>query len=497
MAALIAEKDWAATSLGPASAWSPNLRLVVKLILASGFPMAVRWGPDFTMIYNDGYRAILGEKHPWALGLPFHVAWPEVQDDLRPLHQAILSGASGAFFGEDFLLRIQRRGSTWEDARFTISYSPVPDEGAPSGVGGVLITVVETTSRVLAEKALRDSEAALRESEAKLRLVLDSATDAVYCVDPQGTTTLCNAAFLRMLAIPDESHAIGRKLHDIIHHTRPDGSTYAREDCPIYQAARTGVAAHVDTEQFYRFDGTNFPVEYWVAPIVRDEVVQGAVCTFVDITERKAAQAQQALLLAELNHRVKNLFALTGSMIALSAKSATSAPDLAAAILGRVDALAAAHELVLLREGDQNDQSIDLRQLAERVLLPYAMNGDRGVQERVVLVGPDVKLAPRSTTKLALILHELSTNSAKNGALSSPQGKLAVTWSVADQSFALKWHERGGPHVTATPHSNGFGSRLIRHTVTGDFAGTLNYAWNKEGLTADFQFAAARLSDDA
>ena len=110
MAGLIHDKDWSATPLGPLDGWSPNLRLVVQLVLASGFPMAVRWGPDFVMIYNDGYRAILGDKHPWALGLPFHVAWPEVQDDLRSLHESILSGERGAFFGKDFLLRIQRRG---------------------------------------------------------------------------------------------------------------------------------------------------------------------------------------------------------------------------------------------------------------------------------------------------------------------------------------------------------------------------------------------------
>src|ERR1700729_3129744 len=155
MSALIRAKDWSKTALGPSEGWSPILTLVVDLMLASGFPMAVRWGPDFIMIYNDGYRAILGEKHPWALGLPFHVAWPEVQNDLRALHVSILSGERGAFFGEDFLLRIQRRGAAFEDARFTISYSPVPDDAAPSGVGGVLITVVETTDRVLAENALR------------------------------------------------------------------------------------------------------------------------------------------------------------------------------------------------------------------------------------------------------------------------------------------------------------------------------------------------------
>jgi PAS domain S-box-containing protein len=158
MSALIRAKDWSKTVLGPSQSWSPSLTLVVDLMLASGFPMAVRWGPDFVMIYNDGYRAILGDKHPLALGLPFDEVWPEVQTTLRPLHDAILSGKRGAFFAEDLLLRIQRHGAEWEDARFTISYSPIPDASSSTGVGGVLITAVETTNRVLAEKALRVSE---------------------------------------------------------------------------------------------------------------------------------------------------------------------------------------------------------------------------------------------------------------------------------------------------------------------------------------------------
>jgi PAS domain S-box-containing protein len=162
MSALICAKDWSKTALGPSQSWSPSLTLIVNLMLASGFPMAVRWGADFVMLYNDGYRPILGDKHPWALGLPFREVWPEVQTQLKPLHEAILGGKSGAFFAEDLLLKIQRHGAEFEDACFTVSYSPVPDASVPTGVGGVLITAVETTTRVLTERALRATEARYR-----------------------------------------------------------------------------------------------------------------------------------------------------------------------------------------------------------------------------------------------------------------------------------------------------------------------------------------------
>ncbi len=158
MSALIRAKDWSKTTLGDADRWPASLTLVVNLVLASGFPMAVRWGPDFVLIYNDGYRPILGDKHPQALGLPFREVWPEVQSVLAPLHESILSGERSAFFAEDLLLEIQRHGSLWENAHFTISYSPIPDNSAPTGVGGVLITAIETTNRVLMEEALRKSQ---------------------------------------------------------------------------------------------------------------------------------------------------------------------------------------------------------------------------------------------------------------------------------------------------------------------------------------------------
>jgi PAS domain S-box-containing protein len=169
MAALVRSHDWSKTPLGPAERWPQSLRLIVDVILASGFPMAVRWGPDFVLIYNDGYQPILGDKHPRALGLPFRDAWPEVQQRLGPLHEEILAGENPGLFSEDLPLTIRRRGEAWEEARFTVSYSPIADPTAPSGVGGILVTAVETTGRVQTEIALREAETALRRSNAELQ----------------------------------------------------------------------------------------------------------------------------------------------------------------------------------------------------------------------------------------------------------------------------------------------------------------------------------------
>jgi PAS domain S-box-containing protein len=153
MRARVQEFDWAATQLGPIQRWSPSLKWSVELVLASGFPMSVRWGPDLIMIYNDAYGAVLGDRHPGALGQPLREIWPEIYGELGTLNQAILRGERERFFAEDHPWRIHRYGIP-EDVCFTISYSPIPDVSASNGIGGVLATVFETTERVRNEKAL-------------------------------------------------------------------------------------------------------------------------------------------------------------------------------------------------------------------------------------------------------------------------------------------------------------------------------------------------------
>jgi PAS domain S-box-containing protein len=155
LAQRVRDFDWATTPLGPRARWSQSLAQIVEIILASGFPMAVRWGRDLITIYNDAYRPILGDKHPVALGRPSREVWSEIHDELGPLNEAILDGERAGFFEIDHLWQIRRHGTIREDARFTISYSPIPDPTAANGIGGVLVTCIETTARVQSEQMLR------------------------------------------------------------------------------------------------------------------------------------------------------------------------------------------------------------------------------------------------------------------------------------------------------------------------------------------------------
>ncbi|HLI51623.1 MAG TPA: hypothetical protein VKU87_07485, partial [Thermomicrobiaceae bacterium] len=157
MGDLIRAMDWSTTALGPVAAWSPSLRMMVRFMLANRFPLLLWWGPAYISIYNDAYRPVLGTKHPWALGRPVSECWSEIWDVLQPLVDTPFQGGP-ATWDEDILLEIDRYAFV-EETHFTIAYSPVPDDTAPGGIGGVLATVHEITKQVIGERrvvALRD-----------------------------------------------------------------------------------------------------------------------------------------------------------------------------------------------------------------------------------------------------------------------------------------------------------------------------------------------------
>jgi PAS domain S-box-containing protein len=149
--------DWSSTPIGPIESWSPALRMMVRFLLANRFPLLLWWGPQYVSIYNDAYRPILGDKHPWALGLPVSTCWSEIWHILQPLIDTPFKGGP-ATWNEDIALEINRRGFV-EETHFTIAYSPVPDETVASGIGGVIATVHEITEKIVGERrvvALRD-----------------------------------------------------------------------------------------------------------------------------------------------------------------------------------------------------------------------------------------------------------------------------------------------------------------------------------------------------
>jgi two-component sensor histidine kinase len=232
---------------------------------------------------------------------------------------------------------------------------------------------------------------------------------------------------------------------------------------------------------------------------VRDQEgrIIGASKIARDVTERRRAEQQQRLLLREMDHRVKNLFALAGGLVAMSARSATTPEELASAVRDRLVALARAHALtlpVISDGGKRTEQSTTLHALIQTILSPYkGRTADDGAQ--VTISGPDIGLAGGSLTGLALLLHEFATNAAKYGALSTPTGQIDVACSEGDGKFALTWTERGGPRVDHRGDGEeGFGALLARATVKGQLGGDISYDWKAEGLTIRLSVARDRIA---
>ncbi len=191
----------------------------------------------------------------------------------------------------------------------------------------------------------------------------------------------------------------------------------------------------------------------------------------VDITDRKEAEERQTLLAREVDHRAKNALAVIQSMIRLT--RATDVASYVASIEGRINALSRVHTVL----AQSRWQAVDLRELVEEEIAPYRVHG----VERVKTSGQRVLLDPAAAQTFTLALHELVTNAAKYGALSSPSGQLILNWEQTADVLTLQWTELGGPKVRA-PSNSGFGTRIITVSIEKQLGGTAMFDWRPEGL---------------
>lgn len=164
MGSLMRAHDWTTSALGPPAQWPQPLRTAVRIMLNTGHPMYVFWGPKLCCLYNDAYSESIGpERHPVSLGRPGREVWEEIWDIIGPQIDQVIAGR-GATWHVNHLVPITRHGRR-EDVYWTYSFSPIDDENAPTGVGGVLVVCTETTAQVLTARRLEQSEAELREAD--------------------------------------------------------------------------------------------------------------------------------------------------------------------------------------------------------------------------------------------------------------------------------------------------------------------------------------------
>ncbi len=210
-----------------------------------------------------------------------------------------------------------------------------------------------------------------------------------------------------------------------------------------------------------------------------------------DLTLHKDAKAQQDVLLREINHRIKNLFTLTSGLISLSAKNARSVEELSASLRSRLKALADAHDLTLpdLRNDQLAGSSTTVAALMKAILAPHEFEQ----APRITITGSDATLSGNALTSFALLVHELTTNAAKYGALAVPEGRLVVEIAVADETMRVDWREEAVVHPIANPDRAGFGTALEKAVLAG-LDGSISRDWRNEGLSLTLEMPLTRLS---
>ncbi|GMT96401.1 hypothetical protein KH5H1_05200 [Corallococcus caeni] len=243
MGELVRSMDWSRTPLGPSRDWPVSLKTMAGVVLHNRFPMLMWWGPELIQIYNDAYRPVLGLKHPSSMGAPGEQVWQEIWDVVGPMARGVLNGGP-ATWSENLELFINSRGFV-EETFHTFSYSPIPDE--EGGVGGVLVTVRETTQEVQHDRQLRmlrdlaarsaDAKSPEQACHASLNVLADNDLDLPFCLlyllDANGDTARL---------------AGGSRLPDAVLAALPAQQSLSAgsdTDWPFAEAARTGDAVVV------------------------------------------------------------------------------------------------------------------------------------------------------------------------------------------------------------------------------------------------------------
>ncbi len=210
--------------------------------------------------------------------------------------------------------------------------------------------------------------------------------------------------------------------------------------------------------------------------------------------QRRRAEEQHTLLLGEMSHRVKNLFAVASGMVALSARSARTPQEVVVSVQQRLAALTRAHELTRpgLISSSHHAADTTLHALIQTIFAPYVNERAKG-KDGIIVTGCDWPIGGNAITNVALVLHELATNAAKYGALSAPGGVVHIDCSKADGTLSIKWKELGGPHVKQEPAGEGFGGLLTRRIIQDQFGGRLSREWEPEGLIVRLSVPLDRL----
>jgi PAS domain S-box-containing protein len=336
----------------------------------------------------------------------------------------------------------------------------------------------ELERRVAARTAELEAQTErLRASEERRSLALSAGDMGSWQYDVPSDRLEWDDGQYRVYGVdPASFQPTGQKVLEMVH---PDDRTIS----PLLAGIEKDAATYQVEFRIVRPNG-EIRWCYGSAAIARD--AEGSVTRLngvsVDITERKRAEERQLLLAREVDHRAKNMLAVVVSILRLTRAKTT--PDFIAAVEGRIQALAATHNLLSASRWE----GANLRQIVDEELAPYQADQE----QRALADGPPAMLLPATAQAVALALHELATNAAKYGALSTATGRLRLHWWVGKEALELEWTETGGP-PTAPPSSQGFGLTIVRSSIEAQFRGGVTYDWRPEGLRCRLSIPHAQI----
>jgi PAS domain S-box-containing protein len=330
--------------------------------------------------------------------------------------------------------------------------------------------VLTVASLVYSVRRLRETKKALAElrgAEISYRAVFDACPVSVILFDPK--------THLVIDANEQACRDLGYSRSEL---TRLSISDFdALEDASAIRLRGRHHAKHKDVQEFEAKHRTKSGEIRDVLVRVQGVRIGTRDLSFgaqIDITERKRIEASRHLLAREVDHRARNLLTIVQAALRLTPKHDAAA--FARSIEMRVMALARVHNL--LAKGQW--QGIRLEQMLQGEFSAFSTTGEAS---RVILTGPTTVIPPVLTQPLSMVVHELATNATKYGALSQPEGRVSVHWSVVDGNLSLEWQETGVAAMSEPPSGRGFGSRLLELTIRSQMRGRFERVWKSDGLT--------------
>jgi two-component system CheB/CheR fusion protein len=361
----------------------------------------------------------------------------------------------------------------------------LPYRTADNVIAGVVVTFLDVTRITAAEAKIDELSHDLRNRVENLTILLDLVPVGIFIAEDVQSPRLLQVNRYGARLLGDDGDRKGPSETSVPVRLLVCNGELPPEEQPWQRALRTGKPVPSFEGRLLRPDGSSVDIIASATPLFDEQgQARGAIAAMVDISARKKAEAEQEVLMQEMQHRVKNILATVSSLATRMLASHPSSEDFAKAFVARLRAMAAVHELLSAGKS----QTVSLRTLAEIALEPYVNRA----RNNLALSGPDVALDAKSVPTLSMAFHELATNAAKYGALSSREGRIELSWGVERNAgvkrLSFAWRESNGPRIAAPPPSDGFGTSFVRRSIAYELNGTVEMSFEPDGFKAAIAF---------